>query len=347
MLGAIAGSGRLPIPAEEFEQAIRIGDRAVEDNLRGFRAGLAAARRGADHASGPAKGSLSVGATPVTMLEQEIVETMPAAAREVIVTGVYRLAAYQDLAYARLYLDRLQPIRRADQASGAEGRLMRETARHLAVRMSYEDVIRVAQAKTDPARLARIEAAMGVKPAQPFAVAEFLKPGIEELCSVLPPTLAGRILRHARRQGWLDRVHWGMEINTVSISGYLRLRLLTGLRRWRRKTFRFQEEQAAIEAWLALIVDGARLSATVALEVAGCARLIKGYGDTLKRGNANYQVIEQRVIRPALAAKLNSGQAADAIASACAAALADPDGKSLTRCLADIDRQSAYAVAAE
>ena len=44
MLGAIAGSGRLPIPAEAFEAAIKHDGKAVESNLRGFRAGLAAAR---------------------------------------------------------------------------------------------------------------------------------------------------------------------------------------------------------------------------------------------------------------------------------------------------------------
>jgi len=58
---------------------------------------------------------------------------------------------------------------------------------HLAVRMSYEDVIRVAQAKIDPARFARIAAEVGAKPDEPLNITEFLKPGIDELCSILPP----------------------------------------------------------------------------------------------------------------------------------------------------------------
>src|SRR5262249_57210808 len=49
MLGIIAGCGRLPIPAEAFEAAIRADGKAVEPNLKGFRAGLAAARE--DHAT--------------------------------------------------------------------------------------------------------------------------------------------------------------------------------------------------------------------------------------------------------------------------------------------------------
>ena len=56
----------------------------------------------------------------------------------------------------------------------------------------------------------------------------------------------------AARRGWLERVHWGMEVNSASVSGFLRFWLLAKLRRWRPRSYRFQEEQAAIEAWLAL-----------------------------------------------------------------------------------------------
>ena len=92
-----------------------------------------------------------------------------------------------------------------------------------------------------------------------------------------------------------------MEVNTASVSGFLRFWLLAKLRRWRPKSYRYQEEQRAIEAWLRSIVEAARLSGDLALEVAECARLIKGYGDTHKRGSANYRLIETRVIAPVLA----------------------------------------------
>jgi indolepyruvate ferredoxin oxidoreductase beta subunit len=222
-----------------------------------------------------------------------------------------------------------------------------ETARHLAVRMSYEDVIRVAQAKIDPARRARIEAEMGVKPGEPLAITEFLKPGIEEFCSVLPPWLARRVLAFASRHDWLARAHWGMEVNTASVSGFLRFFLLARLRRFRPRSWRFQEEQRNIETWLGLIAQAASLSAELALEIAECARLIKGYGDTHKRGSANYRLIEEYVIRPALGGQLSPQQAVDAIASARTAALVDPEGEALGKCLGDIQSQSSLALAAE
>ena len=67
----------------------------------------------------------------------------------------------------------------------------------------------------------------------------------------------------------------------------------------------------------------------------------------MKRGAANYRLIELHVIQPALAGHIPVGPAIDAIASARTAALVDPDGESLARCLADIDSQSAQRIAAE
>ena len=346
MLGAIAATGALPIPVEAFETAIRGDGKAVQANLRGFRAGLEAARAGSQHRADPGKRHQAPSAT-LAGLESEIAGMLPEAAQAFATEGVRRLAAYQDLAYARLYLDRLKPIGDADAKAAAGGKLLAETARHLAVRMSYEDVIRVAQVKIDPSRLARITSEMGLRPEQAFTVTEFLKPGIEEFCSVLPPWLARRILGLAERYPAVGRAHWAMAVNTRSIFGYFRFYLLAKLRGSRPKTFRYQQEQRAIEAWLRLIAQAATLSGELALEIAECARLIKGYGDTHARGTGNYRLIASRVIAPALAGQMPARQAADAIASARTAALLDPEGEALSQCLADLAAPPVRAVAAE
>ena len=345
MLGVIAGAGVLPIPADVFEAAIRADGKAVDSNLRGFRAGFDAAQRGEQVGSDPLKRHQEASGS-LADFEREI-EYLPEPARPFLTEGVRRLAAYQELAYARLYLDRLVPIRDADARSDSAGRLLAETARHLAVRMSYEDVIRVAQAKIDPARFGRIAVQMGVKSGQPFTVKEFLKPGIEEMCSILPPWLARRILAFAERRSLLAQVHWGMEINTTSIFGFLRFAVLAKLRRFRPSTWRFQEEQREIETWLRLIVQAASISTEFAIEIAECARLIKGYGDTHKRGTANYHTIVSQLIEPALAGKMSAGQAVDAVASARTAALLDPEGAALSKCLAELSSQPVHAIAAE
>jgi len=148
MLGALAAAKVVPIPPQAFEDAIRADGKAVEANLRGFRAGLAAA--GGAAAREMRDGKRRHGAArSVAALEQEAQANMPAAA-EIVIEGLRRTAAFQDAGYARLYLDRLRPIVEADARAQAGGRLVRETARHLAVRMTFEDVIRVAEAKIAP-----------------------------------------------------------------------------------------------------------------------------------------------------------------------------------------------------
>jgi indolepyruvate ferredoxin oxidoreductase beta subunit len=345
MLGALAAADVLPIPAQAFEDAIRADGKAVEANLRGFRAGLAAATATAARAADDGKRRHGA-VRSVAALEAEANAIMPASAIEIVVEGLRRTAAYQDAAYAGRYLDRLKAICEADDHADAGGRLIRETARQLAVRMTFEDVIRVAEAKIAPERFARIRAELGLKDGEPFRIVDFLKPGLEEICQVLPTGLAQRILALAERRGW--RPHWGMEIESTALTGYLRFWALAKLKRLRPRGHRFVQEQAAIEDWLALIVAAAQLSADVAIEVAECARLIKGYGDTWQRGSANYRTIEAQVIRPALAGRIARNQAADAIASARTAALVDPDGDGLSKCLAEIEsRAGAMPLAAE
>ena len=213
--------------------------------------------------------------------------------------------------------------------------------------MSYEDVIRVAQVKIDPARGARIENTMSLKPEQTFSVTEFLKPGVEEFCSVLPPWLANPILRLAERYPAFGRAHWGMEVNAASIFGYLRFFMLAKMRFYRPNTFRYREEQRAIESWLKMIAQTAALSADLTLEIAECARLIKGYGDTHKRGTANYRLIEREVMAPALDGAMPARQATEALVNARTAALLDPEGEALAKCLAEIAAQADRRIAAE
>src|SRR4029079_14418058 len=198
-------------------------------------------------------------ATPA-FVEHEVARTFPAIAQAVGLEGIRRLINYQNVAYGRIYLDRLRPVIADDQATGAQGGLLKEVARHLAVRMSYEDVVRVAQAKIAPERMQRIARDELHVAGEPFSVHDFLKPVIEEMCQLLPPFLAKPILRVAERRGWLGRVYFGMEVTSTSVLGFLRFLMLAKLRRLRPYGYRYKQEQQQIENWLALIREAARKS---------------------------------------------------------------------------------------
>jgi indolepyruvate ferredoxin oxidoreductase beta subunit len=192
---------------------------------------------------------------------------------------------YQDATYAGLYLDRLESLN-----GGAE--LLAETARHLALWMSYEDTIRVADLKVRASRFARVRGEVKAKDDQIVQLTEYMHPPARGDLRDPPAGIGRRILAS---KNWSRRLEpffsKGRHVETTSLRWFLTLSLLAGLRRWRRGTLRYQVEQARIEDWLALI--GAA-EPDAAIELARCQRLIKGYGDTFVRGLGNYERIVTR-----------------------------------------------------
>lgn len=292
MLGAIAAAGVLPIAPERFEAAVRGEGKAVAANLAGFRLGYERARPG-------------VIALPAEPTKRAAPGDAPAELHPLIREGVNRLTDYQDAAYARLYLDRLatlpEPLRPA-------------AGRRLALWMSYEDVIRVAQAKTRRGRLDRLRGEVRAGARDVVRVREFMKPGPEELAALLPPALARRVL------AW--RFSLPLKLSSSSISGFLMLRLLAALRPLRRRGWRYAQEQAAIEAWLDRIRRAAALDLAFAAEVVECARLLKGYSDTARRGRAAFDGLMATLVDPALRGEMAAS--AEALRRARLAALGEP-----------------------
>jgi indolepyruvate ferredoxin oxidoreductase beta subunit len=331
ILGAIAGSGRLPIPTERFEAAIRGGGRGVEASLKAFRLGLerAAGKPPAEPADLPSQQRRTVPDDLRARIEQ-----FPDGLRDILREGVARLVDYQDAAEAALYLDRLGPIVAAETGASGNLSLSREVARHLALWMSYEDVIRVAQAKLRPERMARVRAEVAAKAGEPVVIAEYLKPGLEEFCALLPPALAKRLVAWAERTGRTDSFNFGMHVPSTAIWGFLLLRTLAGMRRFRRRGYRYELEHAAMRDWLANVESAAGLSLGLAREVAECARLLKGYSDTYRRGRRNFAGIMTTLVKPTLAGEMEPDAAAAAIRQAREAALADPEGGALDKVLA-------------
>jgi indolepyruvate ferredoxin oxidoreductase beta subunit len=114
---------------------------------------------------------------------------------------------------------------------------------------------------------------------------------VEEIAGTLPAGL-GRWLRGSRRvSGWLRRWTGGKQIRTNTIGGFLMLHTIGGLKRWRRLTLRFQEENARIEEWLGRIEQLAAEHYSLAVELARAQNLNKGYGETHERGWRNFTAL--------------------------------------------------------
>jgi indolepyruvate ferredoxin oxidoreductase beta subunit len=328
MLGALCGSGALPFAPDHFVQAIRAGGIAVNSSLAAFEAARRAAADAPPQAAANAvTAAVRAAAVLPKTLEERITRSVPAAAQDVAREGVKRLIDYQDTAYAGMYLDRLDAIIALERAQSDRFALTESVARGLALWMSFEDPIRVADLKIRTARARRVLQEVMPVPGQLVLVTEFMKPRVEEICGMLPVGLGSWILRSKARH-WLARFTGGRRIATSSIGGFLQLYWLAGLRRWRRKTLRYSEEQARITEWLDLIANAAQSNHELALEIAECQQLVKGYGETHERGTSNLD----RILRKAQTLRGSTGAAAQ-IATLRAAALADDQGIALSRAL--------------
>jgi indolepyruvate ferredoxin oxidoreductase beta subunit len=334
LFGAIAQSGALPFPRSAFEDAIRRGGVGVESSLRAFARGADLVREGepAPAADAPAP---RVGPR-LSALAARIDSEFPPAAQANLLAGVCRLADYQDVDYAGEYLDRLLPLRDADARHGdGRGRLLTETARYLALWMSYEDTVRVADLKTRRARFARVRSEVRMRDDQVLGINEYLHPRVEEIADTLPAGLGRWLLRTDWARRLVGRfTRHGRVVQTSSIRGFLLLYLVAGLRRWRRASLRYQLETGRMHAWLAAIVDAVPADYELALAIAETARLVKGYSDTHARGARNFDTL-------ARAARELRGQpdAAARLRRLRDAALADESG-------AQLDGELAHVVAA-
>jgi indolepyruvate ferredoxin oxidoreductase beta subunit len=245
--------------------------------------------------------------------------------------GVRRAVDYQDPAYAALYLDRLERVASLDAGRGQASQLTEAVARSLALWMTFEDTIRVADLKTRATRFTRVREEIGADPGQLFGITEFMKPRVEEIAGTMPQGVGRWIIRSPRVRRWLSRWTHGKQVRTSTISGFLLLHTIGGLRRWRRGTLRYQEENARIERWLDRISALATRHYALAVELARAQRLVKGYGDTHERGWRNFSALVDRL--DALAARADG---AEVLARLQAAALADEEGQALARELAAV-----------
>jgi indolepyruvate ferredoxin oxidoreductase beta subunit len=142
----------------------------------------------------------------------------------------------------------------------------------------------------------------------------------------------------------LDRVtRKGYVVKTSSVRGFLLLSLVARLKPMRPRSLRWMAESKRHEVWLAQVADVASRDYALAVEVARCLELVKGYGDTHDRATAKFQTI-----MAALPALEGRGDAAAQLAALRKAADADEYGDALKQKLAAVlDEGHGMGAAAE
>lgn len=346
LLGALCGSGALPFDRSDYEDAIRRSGRAVEANLAGFARGFERARSSGEKTPSQAAESVTPEATGAPASKEgarllgRIEDELPLSVRDLATEGVRRCVDYQDPKYADQYLDRLAPFRAYDKDHDGDDSgypLTRAVARHLALWMTYEDTIRVADLKTRASRFDRLEKEVRATPDQVVYMTEFMHPRLEEIADTMPAPIGRWILRSRLARAVLNPLtRKGRHIKTAKLSGFFLLYFVARLRWIRRSTLRYKVETERIEAWLKTVRETAEEDYELAVALAGCQRLIKGYGETHERGLSNYN----RIIE-ALAQIRQQPDPAATVVRLRDAALSDEEGEALTEAIDALDRDNA------
>ena len=247
-------------------------------------------------------------------------DNLPAPAVPIVSDAILMLAEYQSASHAQLYVDRLN---RFVGRPGVDAVLFCEIARLMAMRMSYQDPIRIAQLK-----LAELDS--GASGAD-----DVRKLRLDELIGALPAPLADPLLDLLGWMGWL-RKRVAVRFSTKSRFSVGRLKLEASLRRWRQFSVRFNEERVWVERWLHMIARCLDKQPQSVLAVVETATMIQGHGDPYRQGLADWHLIIDGLAKPTFDGKLPLADLAGAIAEARAACMPDPRQVALKRSIAQI-----------
>jgi hypothetical protein len=246
---------------------------------------------------------------------------LPDAVAPVVSDAIHMLIDYQGNAYAKLYVTRLQRFVGRRDVNDA---MLGEIARLTAMRMSYQDPIRLAQLK-----LAELEA--GGAPSHDVRRFRF-----DELIGALPAVVAEPVLDTFEWLGWEVRRRVPIRFSTRSRFGIRRLKIEAGLRRWRLFSVRYAKERVWVERWLHMIDRSLTKQPRAASAIVQTATMVQGYGDAYRQGLADWHAIIDGLAKPTFDGVLPLPDLAAAVAEARTAVTPDPRQAVLKRTIAEI-----------
>ena len=248
-------------------------------------------------------------------------EGLPESVQALASQAIHLLIEYQGPGYARLYVDRL---RRFFGKQGVDEKMLVDIARLMAVRMSYEDPIRIAQLK-----LAELtDGRNGSVDVRKFS--------LDELIGALPAVIAEYLLDALDWLGWTRRMRVSIRFSTKSRLGVRRLKIEAGLRRWRLLSVRYAKERVWVERWLHMIDRALTRQPQAAPVIIHSATMIVGYGDVYRQGMADWNAIIDGLAKPTFDGVLALSDLAGAVTEARDAAQPDPRQAALKRKIAEI-----------
>jgi hypothetical protein len=230
------------------------------------------------------------------------------------------LVDYQGTSYAELYVHRLG---RFVGRAGIDAAMLGEIAQLMAMRMSYQDPIRIAQLKL-------VEHETHAEP-----TGDRRKFRIDELVGALPALVAEPVLDVLE---WVDWTHAPVSIRFSAASrwGIRRLKIEASLKRWRLFSVRYAKERVWVERWLHMIDRSLTKQPQATAAIIQTATMIQGYGSLYRHGLADWHAIIDGLVKPTFDGVLPLSDLVGAVAEARAAVMPDARQIALKRKIAEI-----------
>jgi indolepyruvate ferredoxin oxidoreductase beta subunit len=293
LFGLLCVSGYLPmIRRENYKKAIRAVGIDTERNLRDFSLGYELLKKIKEgRLSSEENGKSGLYNLPDGHIKELIEKFNSVYGKEVmdvLFEGVRQIIGYQDVGYAEFYISRvynLHCLLEADGMTKLGSGIIKEFARVLAVRMMYEDIIRVAEKKTSKERFERIKRLYGIQNTDVFWVKDFFRPELDELYGVLPNPLGEFLDRVISKY----RISWKTEMLTNHIFGFLILKGMSKLRSLRMRSYRYRRENALIEKYIDHVRRCLINGSDSALLAARGGAIVRGYGDVRREMTKNWE----------------------------------------------------------
>jgi hypothetical protein len=230
------------------------------------------------------------------------------------------LVDYQGTSYAELYVHRLG---RFVGRAGIDAATLGDIAQLMAMRMSYQDPIRIAQLKL-------VEHETHGEP-----TGDRRKFRIDELVGALPALVAEPVLDVLE---WVDWTHAPVSIRFSAANrwGIRRLKIEAALKRWRLFSVRYAKERVWVERWLHMIDRSLTRQPQATAAIIQTATMIEGYGSLYRHGLADWHAIIDGLVKPTFDGALPLSDLAGAVAEARAAVMPDARQIALKRKIAEI-----------
>jgi hypothetical protein len=224
--------------------------------------------------------------------------------REILGEALFRLVDYQGAWYVEKYLSDLRSVYEIDQEMKGGLKVTELFAKNLALWMSYEDGIRVAELKIKPERFKRIKEEMRLRDDQVFHVIDYLKPDAYEIYGLLPNVLVApivrftgsrlfRVLRSRNR-----KIAFEQKPVTTSFLGSLRLWSIAKLKFMRPYSYRYHREHSLINKYKLNVEKFTALNYELGCLAAKSGEVIKGYGDVRRRTSNAFGRFIDNIITP-------------------------------------------------